>query len=240
MGTWRRSSGGRHRRRQFLLISTDGVFSMDGYIARLDEICALADRYNAWFISTTVTPPGFIGAKAAARMICAAAWTRWISSPAPWARHWAVPVVATPRRRGHCRPAAPALPSLPVLHTVRRRQVAGAIKAIELVDEGARTAVRLQLAHTLTRSGQACKDWGWGYCRRDIPSCPVMLHDASLAVALFAQELLKHGVRRAAFSFRWFPTGAHPHPDVGGTEQTMISCRSRWRLSPGAKAAAVL
>ena len=32
---------------RFKLISTDGVFSMDGYIARLDEICALADRYNA-------------------------------------------------------------------------------------------------------------------------------------------------------------------------------------------------
>src|SRR5271157_4004307 len=32
---------------RFTLITTDGVFSMDGYVAKLKEICALADRYDA-------------------------------------------------------------------------------------------------------------------------------------------------------------------------------------------------
>ncbi|RLA14659.1 MAG: glycine C-acetyltransferase, partial [Gammaproteobacteria bacterium] len=32
---------------RFKLITTDGVFSMDGYIAQLDKICDLADKYNA-------------------------------------------------------------------------------------------------------------------------------------------------------------------------------------------------
>jgi glycine C-acetyltransferase len=36
------ASGARHR-----LIATDGVFSMDGYVAKLPEICDLADKYNA-------------------------------------------------------------------------------------------------------------------------------------------------------------------------------------------------
>jgi hypothetical protein len=32
---------------RFKLIATDGVFSMDGYVAKLTDICALADRYGA-------------------------------------------------------------------------------------------------------------------------------------------------------------------------------------------------
>ena len=32
---------------RFKLITTDGVFSMDGTIAKLDEICDLAEKYNA-------------------------------------------------------------------------------------------------------------------------------------------------------------------------------------------------
>ena len=35
------------------LITTDGVFSMDGYIANLEEICRLAKTYNANFIKKT-------------------------------------------------------------------------------------------------------------------------------------------------------------------------------------------
>ena len=35
------------RSARFRLIATDGVFSMDGYVAKLDEICALADKYDA-------------------------------------------------------------------------------------------------------------------------------------------------------------------------------------------------
>ena len=29
------------------IIVTDGIFSMDGYIAKLDEICSLAEKYNS-------------------------------------------------------------------------------------------------------------------------------------------------------------------------------------------------
>ena len=35
------------RQRRFRLIATDGVFSMDGYIANLPAICELADKYDA-------------------------------------------------------------------------------------------------------------------------------------------------------------------------------------------------
>ncbi len=47
---------------RFKLITTDGVFSMDGTIARIDEICALAEKYNALVHVDDSHATGFIGA----------------------------------------------------------------------------------------------------------------------------------------------------------------------------------
>ena len=43
------------------LIATDGVFSMDGYIAKLDKICSLAEDYNALVMIDDCHATGFIG-----------------------------------------------------------------------------------------------------------------------------------------------------------------------------------
>ncbi|MFN8699554.1 MAG: glycine C-acetyltransferase [Flavobacteriales bacterium] len=50
------SSGARYR-----IIVTDGVFSMDGYVAQLDVICDLADKYNALVMVDECHATGFIG-----------------------------------------------------------------------------------------------------------------------------------------------------------------------------------
>ena len=50
------AAGARHR-----LIATDGVFSMDGFIARLGEICDLADRYDALVMVDDSHAVGVIG-----------------------------------------------------------------------------------------------------------------------------------------------------------------------------------
>ncbi len=50
------ASGARRR-----LIATDGVFSMDGYVAPLKEICDLADRYNAMVMVDDSHAVGFVG-----------------------------------------------------------------------------------------------------------------------------------------------------------------------------------
>jgi glycine C-acetyltransferase len=50
------AAGARYR-----LIATDGVFSMDGYLAPLDEICALADRYDALVMVDDSHAVGFVG-----------------------------------------------------------------------------------------------------------------------------------------------------------------------------------
>ncbi|MBL0047583.1 MAG: glycine C-acetyltransferase [Bacteroidetes bacterium] len=46
---------------RFRIIVTDGVFSMDGYIAKLDEICVLAEKYNALVMVDECHASGFIG-----------------------------------------------------------------------------------------------------------------------------------------------------------------------------------
>ena len=48
---------------RYRIIVTDGVFSMDGYIAKLDLICDLADKYNALVMVDDCHATGFIGAK---------------------------------------------------------------------------------------------------------------------------------------------------------------------------------
>lgn len=50
------ASGARHR-----MIATDGIFSMDGYIAKLDRVCDLAEKYNALVMVDDSHAVGFVG-----------------------------------------------------------------------------------------------------------------------------------------------------------------------------------
>ena len=49
------------RTARFRLVATDGVFSMDGYVARLDQICELADKYDAMVMIDDCHATGVIG-----------------------------------------------------------------------------------------------------------------------------------------------------------------------------------
>jgi glycine C-acetyltransferase len=46
---------------RFRMIVTDGVFSMDGFIAKLDQVCALAEKYNAMVMVDDSHSTGFVG-----------------------------------------------------------------------------------------------------------------------------------------------------------------------------------
>ena len=49
------------RGKRLRMIATDGVFSMDGYLAKLDQICALAEKYDAMVMVDDSHASGFIG-----------------------------------------------------------------------------------------------------------------------------------------------------------------------------------
>ena len=79
------------------LIATDGVFSMDGYLADLPSICELADRYDASIMVDDSHAVGFIGPNGRALRNILVWLTVSTSSPELWARLWAAPAVATLR-----------------------------------------------------------------------------------------------------------------------------------------------
>ena len=84
---------------RFKVIVTDGVFSMDGYVAQIDKICDLAEQYDALVMVDECHATGFIGKQGAGALNCATPWVGSISSPVRWARPWAVPWVGS-RRAG--------------------------------------------------------------------------------------------------------------------------------------------
>jgi glycine C-acetyltransferase len=190
---------------RFKLISTDGVFSMDGFIARLDEICALADKYDALVHFDDCHATGFIGATGRGTHELRGCMDRvdiitgtlgkalgGASGGYTAARR---EIVALLRQRSR-----PYLFS----NTVAPPVVAGAIKAIELVDEAPQLRERLRQNTRVFREG--LEKMGFDLLPGEHPIVPVMLHDAALA-AKFAEAMLDQGVYVVAFSFPVVPRG---------------------------------
>jgi len=190
---------------RFKLISTDGVFSMDGFIARLDEICALADKYDALVHFDDCHATGFIGANGRGTHELRGCMERvdiitgtlgkalgGASGGYTAARR---EIVALLRQRSR-----PYLFS----NTVAPPVVAGAIKAIELVTESPQLRERLQKNTAIFREG--LENMGFDLLPGEHPIVPVMLHDAALA-ARFAEAMLEQGVYVVAFSFPVVPQG---------------------------------
>ena len=94
------SASARHR-----VIATDGVFSMDGYFAKLDEICDLADKYDAMVMVDDSHAVGFIGEHGRGTPELCGVEGASTSSPAHWARRWEAPAEDTPaaaKRSSNC------------------------------------------------------------------------------------------------------------------------------------------
>ena len=184
---------------RFKLISTDGVFSMDGYIARLDEICDLAERYGALVHFDDCHATGFIGANGKGTHelrgcmdrvdIITGTLGKALGGASGGYTAARQEIVALLRQRSR-----PYLFS----NTVAPPVVAGAIKAIELVTESPQLRDRLRHNTGVFREGLA--ELGFELLPGEHPIIPVMLHDAALA-ARFAEAMLESGVYVVAFSF---------------------------------------
>ena len=190
---------------RFKLITTDGVFSMDGYIAQLDKICDLADQYHALVHFDDCHATGFVGAggKGTHELrgcidrvdIITGTLGKALGGASGGYTSARKEIVELLRQRSR-----PYLFS----NTVAPPVVAGAIKAIELVTSS--SALRDQLAENTAYFREGLERLGFELLPGEHPIVPVMLHDAALA-AQFADAMLKHGVYVVAFSYPVVPKG---------------------------------
>ena len=190
---------------RFKLITTDGVFSMDGYIARLDEICDLADKYDALVHIDDCHATGFVGANGRGTHelrgcmdrvdIITGTLGKALGGGSGGFAAARQEIVDLLRQRSR-----PYLFS----NTVAPPVVAGALKAIELVRESQQLQSRLRHNTAVFREG--LEKLGFELLPGQHPIVPVMLHDAAKA-AKFAEAMLAEGVYVIAFSFPVVPKG---------------------------------
>jgi len=190
---------------RFKLIATDGVFSMDGYIAPLREICDLAERYNALVHvddshATGAVGPGGRGTPEHCGVmdrvdIITGTLGKALGGASGGFTSAKKEIVELLRQRSR-----PYLFS----NTVAPAMVAGAAKAVELAAAGNDLRERLRNNMRFFRNGMA--EAGFELLPGDHPIIPVMLHDARRATAL-ADALLKKGVYVIAFSYPVVPKG---------------------------------
>ena len=190
---------------RFKLISTDGVFSMDGYIARLDEICDLAEKYNALVHFDDAHATGFIGQKGRGTHeyrgciervdIITGTLGKALGGASGGYTSAKKEVVELLRQRSR-----PYLFS----NTVAPPVVAGAIKALELVNESNQLRDQLNENSAIFREGLYRE--GFELLPGEHPIVPVMLHDAAMA-GKFADAMLAQGVYVVAFYYPVVPNG---------------------------------
>lgn len=190
---------------RFKLITTDGVFSMDGYIARLDEVCDLAEKYGALVHFDDAHATGFVGAggRGTHEMrgcmdrvdITTGTLGKALGGASGGYTAASKEVVALLRQRSR-----PYLFS----NTVAPPVVAGALKALELIT--CSNDLRDKLASNTAMFREGLQKIGFELLPGEHPIVPVMLHDAAVA-AKFANAMLEQGVYVVAFSFPVVPRG---------------------------------
>ena len=190
---------------RYKLITTDGVFSMDGYFAQLDRVCDLAEKYNALVHFDDCHATGFIGASGRGTHEHCGVIDRVdiITGTLGKALGGASGGFTSGRKeiiellRQHSRPYL-------FSNTVAPPVVAGALKAIELVTRS--NDLREQLVDNTAYFRQGMEKLGFDLLPGVHPIVPVMLYDAALA-AKFADEMLNRGIYVVAFSYPVVPNG---------------------------------
>ncbi|MEZ4402953.1 MAG: glycine C-acetyltransferase [Kofleriaceae bacterium] len=188
------------------MIATDGVFSMDGDIARLDAICDLADRYQALVMVDDSHATGFVGATGRGTAEHRGCMDRVdvYTSTLGKALGGASGGFTSGKReiidllRNRSRPYL-------FSNTLAPPIVAGSLAALALISDS--TALRDRLEHNTTRFRAGMTAAGLAIRPGTHPIVPVMLGDARLANAM-ATRLLELGIYVIGFSFPVVPKGA--------------------------------
>lgn len=188
---------------RFVMVATDGVFSMDGYLAKLPEIRSLCDRYEALLMVDDCHAAGFMGPKGAGTpqhfgvradvmtgtlgKALGGALGGYIAGPQP--------VVDLLRQRARPYLFSNALP--PAV-------VGASLVALEIVEGADDLREQLFVNAAYWRAGLAAA--GFDLLPGEHPIVPVMLGEARAAQAM-AAALSERGVHVAGFFFPVVPQG---------------------------------
>lgn len=220
---------------RYRLIATDGVFSMDGYLADLPAICDLADEYDALVMVDDSHAVGFVGATGRGTPehfgvtdridILTGTLGKALGGASGGYTSARRELVEWLRQRSR---------TYLFSNTVAPPVAAGALKAIELLEQS--TDLRDRLEHN-TRFFRAEMDRrGFAILPGEHPIVPVMLGDAALATRM-ADAMLAEGVYVIGFSYPVVPQGkarirtqvsaAHSRDDLEHAIAAFETARSR-------------
>ena len=219
---------------RFRLIATDGVFSMDGYAAKLDEICDVAERHDALVLVDDSHAVGFVGPQGRGTHaqfdvvervdVLTGTLGKAVGGASGGYVSGRQEVVDILRQR-----ARPYLFSNSVAPVV----VGASIRALDLIERSDDLRDRLW---TNTRSFRTqMTELRFDVLPGDHPIVPVMVGDASEA-ARFSRALVAHGVFAVAFSYPVVPLGtarirtqmsaAHTDADLEAAVQAFVAARA--------------
>ncbi len=204
---------------RFILIVTDGVFSMDGYIAKLPEIVALKEKHGALLMIDDSHAVGFTGKDGRGTHehhgvmgrvdLMTGTLGKALGGASGGYVAGSKEMVEMLRQK-----ARPYLFS----NTLMPAIAAASIKALELLGQGADLRERLRANAKHFRAGMT--KLGFELLPAEHPIIPVMLHDAPLAQA-FATKLLDEGVYVIGFFFPVVPKGqAHIRTQMSSAHTT--------------------
>jgi glycine C-acetyltransferase len=219
---------------RYRLIATDGVFSMDGYVAPLDEICDLADRYDALVMVDDSHAVGFVGPDGGGTPSLFGVKDRVdvLTGTLGKALGGASGGYVSARReivevlRQRSRPYLFSNSLAPAV-------TAASLKALELI--GGSSDLRDKLAANTKLFRSKMTEAGFDVLPGDHPISPVMIGDAAEAGRL-ADKLLELGVYVIGFSYPVVPHGkarirtqlsaAHSTDDVEHAVAAFIQARA--------------
>ncbi len=190
---------------RYRLIATDGVFSMDGYLAKLDSICELAERHDALVMVDDSHAVGFIGPTGRGTPehhdvvervdILTGTLGKAMGGASGGYVSGRKEIVELLRQR-----ARPYLFSNSVAPPV----AAASLKALELIEDS--SDLRDRLAENTTYFRSRIGQLGFDVLAGNHPIVPVMIGD-ELAAARFSQNLIEYGVYAISFSYPVVPRG---------------------------------
>jgi len=196
----RETAGARHR-----LIATDGVFSMDGYLARLDRICELADEHDALVMVDDSHAVGVIGPGGRGTPehygvmdridILTGTLGKAIGGASGGYVSGRREIVELLRQR-----ARPYLFSNSVAPPV----AAASLRALDLIEQS--NELRDRLRENTARFRARMTELEFDILPGEHPIVPVMIHDERRA-AQFSERLVALGVYAVSFSFPVVPRG---------------------------------